>query len=81
MEDNEKILTYNMNFPVVGKTILDILQTGFIISAEDRERTTVDFHLTREEDLDDKPIYSLTNINIDFNGKEDSDDKEWKRTD
>ena len=74
MEDDTHI-TYKMNFPIISRTILDILQTGFIISAEDRERTTVDFHLKREEDVENKPMYTITNINIDLNGKEEIDDE------
>jgi len=75
MED-ETHITYKMNFPIISRTILDILQTGFIISDTERKRTTVNFHLKREEDVENKPIYTITNINIDLNGKEEIDDKE-----
>jgi len=75
MEDDTN-LTYKMDFPIVSRTILDILQSGFIISAKDRKKSTVDFYLKREEDVENKPIYVLTNINIDLNGKEEINGKE-----
>ncbi len=71
MENEEQILTYKMNFPVVRQALLGLLQSGFMISAEEVKNAIVDFNLTRTDDVQDNKAYTLKGININFDGKDE----------